>query len=221
MNLRDDRRIVMTLDAGGTNLKFSAIRGAELLPGAISIPTAANDLPRCLADIVEGFTRSRGAVPRAARGHQLRLSRPGRLSRGRDRRPAQSAGVPRRRGAGADDRRQVRHPRAHQQRRRPVRLRRGDGRLPSLRQRAVGGGRQPEALPEPLRPDARHRPRRRHRTQRRVADRRQFRRRRSLAAAQQARSGAERRGGVHRSAPSSGSTRRRPAWPSSRLPSPR
>ena len=34
----NDPRIVMTLDAGGTYLKFSAIRGNQLLVGPISVP---------------------------------------------------------------------------------------------------------------------------------------------------------------------------------------
>ena len=40
----DDPRIVMTLDAGGTNLKFSAIRSNQVLVGPISIPSEADDL---------------------------------------------------------------------------------------------------------------------------------------------------------------------------------
>ena len=55
-------------------------------------------------------------------------------------------------------------------------------------------GRQPQALQEPVRRDARHRLRRRHRARRRTVHRRQLDRRRSLAAAQQARPGDERRG---------------------------
>jgi glucokinase len=62
-NLTGDRRIVMTLDAGGTNLKFSAVRGEGLLPGSISMPSEADNLQRCLANIVEGFTRIRGQCP--------------------------------------------------------------------------------------------------------------------------------------------------------------
>ncbi len=50
-----DPRIVMTLDAGGTNLKFSAIRGNRLLVGPISMPSEADNLDRCLGNIVHGF----------------------------------------------------------------------------------------------------------------------------------------------------------------------
>ncbi len=45
----------MTLDAGGTYLKFSAIRSNRLLVGPISVPSEADDLDRCLANIVRGF----------------------------------------------------------------------------------------------------------------------------------------------------------------------
>ena len=66
-----------------------------------ALPTATN-LERCLANVVEGFTRIRRQCPRTSGGDQLRFSRPGGLS-GRDhRRPGQSAGISRRRRAGAD-----------------------------------------------------------------------------------------------------------------------
>src|SRR5450755_2391269 len=59
----NDSRIVMTLDAGGTNLKFSAIRGNELLVGPISVPSEADNLERCLANIVHGFESIRASLP--------------------------------------------------------------------------------------------------------------------------------------------------------------
>src|SRR5581483_9222604 len=60
-----DPRIVMTLDAGGTGLKFSAIRGNRLLAGPISLPSEADQLERCLHNIVEGFERIRQTLPEA------------------------------------------------------------------------------------------------------------------------------------------------------------
>jgi glucokinase len=60
-----DRRIVMTLDAGGTNLKFSAIRGNTLLFGPVSVPSEAHDLERCLDNIASGFERVEEALPEA------------------------------------------------------------------------------------------------------------------------------------------------------------
>jgi glucokinase len=61
----NDSRIVMTLDAGGTNLKFSAIRGNELLVGPVSVPSEADNLDRCLANIVQGFEGIRASLPEA------------------------------------------------------------------------------------------------------------------------------------------------------------
>lgn len=59
----NDPRIVMTLDAGGTNLKFSAIRANRLLAGPISLPSEADHLERCLGNIVDGFERIRTSLP--------------------------------------------------------------------------------------------------------------------------------------------------------------
>jgi glucokinase len=55
----------MTLDAGGTNLKFSAIRGNTLLFGPVSVPSEAHDLDRCLGNITAGFERVQEALPEA------------------------------------------------------------------------------------------------------------------------------------------------------------
>jgi glucokinase len=58
-----DRRIVMTLDAGGTLLKFSAIQANRLLVGPISLPWEVNVLDRCLENIVAGFENIRSKLP--------------------------------------------------------------------------------------------------------------------------------------------------------------
>ena len=63
MQLNADSRIVMTLDAGGTNLRFSAMRGNQVLFEPIHFPTEADNLTRCLANIVEGFTQVRARCP--------------------------------------------------------------------------------------------------------------------------------------------------------------
>ena len=60
-----DRRIVMTLDAGGTNLKFSAMRGGDLIVGPISTPSEADDLERCLGNIFSGFEKVKQTLPEA------------------------------------------------------------------------------------------------------------------------------------------------------------
>jgi len=58
-----DSRIVMTLDAGGTNLKFSAVRANRPLVEPFSVPSEADNLERCLAAIVRGFETVRQSVP--------------------------------------------------------------------------------------------------------------------------------------------------------------
>jgi len=61
-----DPRIVLTLDAGGTSFRFSAIAGnREVGPGA-TLPARGDDLAACLAQIVEGFSRVRAEAGGAA-----------------------------------------------------------------------------------------------------------------------------------------------------------
>ena len=62
----DDRRVVLTLDAGGTTLKFSAVRGNRLLLAPVVIPSEADDLSRCLGNIVAGFRRVEEGLPEHA-----------------------------------------------------------------------------------------------------------------------------------------------------------
>ncbi len=54
MYLHDDR-IVVTLDAGGTNLVFGAMRGCEFIAEPITYPSNAHDLDMCLDTMVKGF----------------------------------------------------------------------------------------------------------------------------------------------------------------------
>jgi glucokinase len=63
MPLNTDSRTVMTLDAGGTNLRFSAIRGSKQLFEPIHLPTEGDNLQRCLGNIVEGFTQAHARCP--------------------------------------------------------------------------------------------------------------------------------------------------------------
>lgn len=55
-NHRDDKRVVMTLDAGGTNFVFSAMKGCEEIVTRITIPSNAHDLQLSLKGMIEGFT---------------------------------------------------------------------------------------------------------------------------------------------------------------------
>jgi len=50
-----DNRIVITLDAGGTNLVFGAMRGCEYITQPVTYPSNAHDLDLCLDTMVKGF----------------------------------------------------------------------------------------------------------------------------------------------------------------------
>lgn len=55
MNYHKDKRIVLTLDAGGTSFRFSAIQGARPVTGTITLPSDGDNLRKCLGNIVAGF----------------------------------------------------------------------------------------------------------------------------------------------------------------------
>ncbi|MFZ1290459.1 MAG: ROK family protein [Melioribacteraceae bacterium] len=57
MNYINDNRIVMTLDAGGTNLVFSAIQGNKQILDEIKYPSYPKDLDKMLSTLVEGFIK--------------------------------------------------------------------------------------------------------------------------------------------------------------------
>jgi len=63
MKLDLDQRIVLTLDAGGTNFRFSAIRASRPLTKTLAMPSQGDNLPRCLANLVEGFTAVKAQCP--------------------------------------------------------------------------------------------------------------------------------------------------------------
>lgn len=52
---RFDNRTVLTLDAGGTNLVFGAMRGNEFVVDPITYPSNSDDLDLCIATMVKGF----------------------------------------------------------------------------------------------------------------------------------------------------------------------
>ena len=54
-DFKTDSRIVLTLDAGGTNMVFGAMRGGEFIVEPITLPSNANDLDLCLNTMVTGF----------------------------------------------------------------------------------------------------------------------------------------------------------------------
>lgn len=65
MNLDSDSRIVMTLDAGGTNFHFTAMRGGKSITETIAVPSNGDDLQQCLWNLVDGFTRLKALCPEA------------------------------------------------------------------------------------------------------------------------------------------------------------
>jgi glucokinase len=61
----NDSRIVMTLDAGGTNLVFSAIRANKAIVAPVTLPAMADNLEKCLGQIKKGFQAIKDALPAA------------------------------------------------------------------------------------------------------------------------------------------------------------
>jgi len=60
-----DNRIVMTLDAGGTNFVFSAIQGNKEVVKPVSLPSNGHNLELCLQTVLKGFTMIRDALREA------------------------------------------------------------------------------------------------------------------------------------------------------------
>lgn len=50
-----NKPIILTLDAGGTNFRFSAIQDGNLLAPKVKLPAQADDLEKCLNNIKKGF----------------------------------------------------------------------------------------------------------------------------------------------------------------------
>ena len=55
MNIFSDKRIVMTLDAGGTNFVFTAMQGGKVITKEITLPSYGHDLEKCIKTIKGGF----------------------------------------------------------------------------------------------------------------------------------------------------------------------
>jgi glucokinase len=66
MGVFDDRRLVLTLDAGGTKLVFDAIRGGQLLLEPLALPSRADELAACLDQLRKGFDQVFAATGREA-----------------------------------------------------------------------------------------------------------------------------------------------------------
>lgn len=62
-----DRRIVITLDAGGTNFVFGAVQGDRFVVEPITLPSNSDRLDRCLETMVEGFRTVISRLPEQPR----------------------------------------------------------------------------------------------------------------------------------------------------------
>ena len=54
---KNDNRIVATLDAGGTNFVFGAMKAGEFIIDPVSVPSMAHDLDLCLQNMKNGFAQ--------------------------------------------------------------------------------------------------------------------------------------------------------------------
>jgi glucokinase len=64
MSYEKDARIVMTLDAGGTNFVFNAVEAEREMLGPITLPAKADNLEAVLKTIIEGFRLVQAKLPR-------------------------------------------------------------------------------------------------------------------------------------------------------------
>src|SRR5262249_50498517 len=63
LEIRHDQRVVLTLDAGGTSLRFCGMRAGKPVTEMVVLATLGDDLEACLANIVSGFDRVRTMCP--------------------------------------------------------------------------------------------------------------------------------------------------------------
>ncbi|MBI4875596.1 MAG: ROK family protein [Acidobacteria bacterium] len=62
----NDQRIVLTLDAGGTNFVFSAMQANHPIVESLTLPASAGDLDQSLSTMVNGFRRVQAQLPAPA-----------------------------------------------------------------------------------------------------------------------------------------------------------
>lgn len=58
-----DKQIVLTLDAGGTNFVFSAIKDFQEITQPLSLPAVPNNIEACLNSIAKGFESIKSQLP--------------------------------------------------------------------------------------------------------------------------------------------------------------
>lgn len=77
-----ENRIVMTLDAGGTNFVFSAIMGEKEIVEPVVMPSMAHDLDLCLRTIIKGFEKVKEQLPHQATAISFAFPGPADYARG-------------------------------------------------------------------------------------------------------------------------------------------
>jgi len=75
-------RIVLTLDAGGTNFVFTAVQSNELIVEPVSFPSHADDLGRCLQTLIKGFEKTLQLIPGRAEAISFAFPGPADYDRG-------------------------------------------------------------------------------------------------------------------------------------------
>lgn len=63
MNYANNKNVVMTLDAGGTNFRFSAMQGGAAITETIALPSRGDELQACLSNLSNGFTQVKRLCP--------------------------------------------------------------------------------------------------------------------------------------------------------------
>ena len=72
---KNDKRIVLSLDAGGTNLAFSAVQGNEQATIPFTLPAVTDDIEKCMATIIQGFDMIKGQLDKPV--HAISFAFPG------------------------------------------------------------------------------------------------------------------------------------------------
>jgi glucokinase len=55
MEIYNDNRVVLTLDAGGTNFVFSGMQGGKAITNEVTLPSNGHDLELCISTMKKGF----------------------------------------------------------------------------------------------------------------------------------------------------------------------
>ena len=82
MNYTQDPRIVLTLDAGGTNFVFSAIAGGQEMVSPLSIPAVTDDAGECQRTLAKGFQGIKESLPYAPSAISFAFPGPADYARG-------------------------------------------------------------------------------------------------------------------------------------------